>query len=153
MIQYSKKEPRFVVRTRFISQDVHFTTNNDESKKGRRKGASPPVNSVLRMDLVRSDLPPLFNQKSISMRTRIDNYAFSTPMAISAEQVIEHITFSDDPENLRKHLRALMDAYLLQSDDDLDYPRGVVYSSFLIIDEALRMIEENSNIISERRVS
>ena len=87
------------------------------------------------------------------MQSKKEFRAIGTSPAISAYQVIEQITESDDPNNLRKHLRSLMDSYFLQQEYDMEYSKGSVYSSFLIIDDALRMVEDISNAISERRAS
>jgi len=62
---------RFAVQIKSKSNGT-FSTNISETKKGRRKGASPPVSSMLRMDLVCSDLPPIFNFNPFFMQTKND---------------------------------------------------------------------------------
>jgi hypothetical protein len=104
------------------------------------------------MGVLRRDSLPLFNQNYFIMRTN-DERANCTPMAISAEAIIESITSSDDPVNLRKHLRTLMDAYFLLLDEDMDYPKDQVYYTFQTLDQALQMIKSRESLSKERDVA
>jgi hypothetical protein len=64
----------FVVRSNFINHEAtHHKQKSETKKKGRRTVASTAVLSVPRMELLRGDLPPLFNIKSFNMRSKRDD--------------------------------------------------------------------------------
>jgi hypothetical protein len=120
--------------------------------KREPNGESPSVILMHCMGVLRRDSLPLFNQNYFIMRTN-DERANCTPMAISAEAIIESITSSDDPVNLRKHLRTLMDAYFLLPDEDMDHPKDQVYCTFQTLDQALQMIKSRESLSKERKVA
>jgi hypothetical protein len=75
----------FAVLLKFISNDASTSNKAETKKKGRRTGESPAVNSMHRMDLGSSDLPPLFNLKSFFMLPKNDdNGRKINPLAIKA---------------------------------------------------------------------
>ena len=139
----------FGVRLIYTSLDA-ITTGT--KTKREPTVASTAVNHLHRKCIGRRDSLSLFNQDLFIMRPN-DERANCTPMAISAETIIESITLSDDPVNLRKHLRTLMDAYFLLPEENMDHPKDQVYCTFQTLDKALRMIESRESLSQERRVA
>jgi hypothetical protein len=133
---------KILVLLLLLRNTSNYQDANTETKtKRERTVASTAVIFEHRLDVLRSDSLPLFNLKSITMRNTNDDRATGTPKAVSAETVIQTITESDDPKNLREHLRCLMDSYLLQPEESMAHPKGQVYCSFLTLDGALQLIE------------
>lgn len=57
------------------------------------------------------------------------------------ESIVESLINFEDPDNLRTHLREMIDAFLLSPHEtDPDYRREI-YTSFQIIDESLQQME------------
>lgn len=125
---------------------VLFISNYKDANTGTNlqrghTGESSAVIFVHRMDVDSSDPLLFFHSNHFIMLSTNDERANGTPLAISAETVIQTITESDDPKNLREHLHCLMDSYLLQPEEEIILPKRQVYCSFLTLDEALQMIE------------
>lgn len=127
-----------LLRNTSIYQDAKTETKT----KRERTVASTAVIFKHRLDVLRSDSLPLFNYKSIIMRNTNDERATGTPIGIlTPESILQTITESDDPKNLREHLRCLMDSYFLQSEESMTHSKSQVYCSFLTLDNALQLIE------------
>lgn len=146
IIVNSKNIPMFVV----LDNSQSNAKNTETKKNGRLTVASTAVNSKHCFGVSSRDLPLFINPFNLFIMLDTNDRAISTQKAITAESVIESITSSDDPGHLREHLRALMDAYLLQPEVDMPHAKGAVYSSFLILDDALMLIEKQ---IEERRAA
>lgn len=89
----------------------------------------------------RGDIPYLLPPQIFNAMQKFSSGASALSPAVSAKQIIDFLTECDDPGNLRDHLRVLIDTYLLQPDEEMAYSKGVIYSSFLILDETLQMAE------------
>lgn len=61
--------------------------------------------------------------------------------AESAEVIINNIRFHEDPEEMRKHLRAMMDAYFLYNQDHSKEYKESVYATYAVLHDALESIE------------
>lgn len=131
------------MRTQIHGNEAEHHKQTETKTKGRRTVASTTVLSMLRMGWVRSDLPPLFNQKSFIMRTQNDGANSPNEKAISAETILNTLFDSDFTDDLRTDLREMIDAYLL-SEDEADY-RDQRYSSFMWIDALLKDIQLYQN--------
>ena len=86
---FSKNITMFAVRTDFFNYEVSHHKQSTETKtKGRLTAESAAVLSMPRMESVRRDLPPLFNnQKLFSMRTEKDKSAKSASIGTFVPEI------------------------------------------------------------------
>lgn len=84
--------------------------------------------------------------KKLAMRSNSTS-AKSTPLAISAERILNDLLETDEIARMRQHLRDILDSYLLGEDDRNS--REQVYGTYLAIDFMLRKSE---SLMKERRV-
>lgn len=67
--------------------------------------------------------------------------AQSTKMNDAIEYLI-----STDLKLIRKHLRSMQDAYLLQKDEEMEYPKKQVHDTFYVLDVSLKSLQELKQI-------
>lgn len=129
--------------------EVRNTSNhgaNTETKtKGRRTVESTAVISMHRIEVLRSDLPPLFNQNHFIMRNTNDGANCPTEKAISAEEILKSLLSVSKigAEDLRNDLRQMIDACLIHEEET--ETREALYESFREIDVMLSILEEVEN--------
>jgi hypothetical protein len=83
----SENSSTFVVRTKSNINGANHTKNAETKIRGRHTGESPAVISMHRIDLVRSDLPSLFNSKSFFMRTKNDERTKSSEIGTYVPEI------------------------------------------------------------------
>jgi len=129
-----------VVRTQFKYHEVQITT--ETKTKGRRTGESPAVNSVPRMDWVRSDLPPLFNQNHFIMRTQNDDCATCAKKPLTAESIIKELISCASMEYFKKGLHDLFISWVSHEElTEGEYKDTVIYT-YTCLDELIESVDK-----------
>lgn len=132
----------FVVRINSLCHGANSTKNAETKIRGRHTGASPAVISLLRNELVRSDLPSLFNFKSFFMRTKNDECATCAQKPVTAEQIVSDILIWDDPENIREDLHEMMLAFFMHYESPTEEFKGRIYCTYTTLYNALKAMEQ-----------
>lgn len=129
MISNSKISFKFVVQTRSY-YGANITDVTETKSKGRRTGASPPVSLMLRMGVVCSDLPPLFNQNHLFMQTTNDKCGTCADRPLTAESIIKELIGHAPMEMFEESLHNLFLTFVNQDGDlvDGEFKDNVVYT-------------------------
>jgi ribosome recycling factor len=64
------------------------------------------------------------------------------PEAITAQQIIDDLIIRDDPANLQEDLQKMFHHYIVHNDDMDQRERQEIYTSFLILSDALGEMEK-----------
>lgn len=85
--------------------------------------------------------------KILAMRSNLPS-AKCTPLAISAETILNDLLTTDEIARMRQHLRIMLDSYLLGEDDRRS--REQVYGTYLAFDF---MLCKSEYLVNERRTA
>lgn len=128
----------FVSEINSIASDANID-QKCKTIRGERRGESPLFISMHRIEFVSNDSPYLFNLSKFFMETKNEGAATrSIKKPISAKSILNELIEFEKPKKIRKHLRELMDFYLLNHSDDAPETRIEIYSSFYSVDETLK---------------
>ena len=144
----------FVVYEIFINHEAPTTKKVQTNQLGRHTGESPPVLSMLRMEVSYSDLPYLFHFKPIKiMYETMDKCATCTKQQpITAEQIVREIIDHDAPEAIRETLREMMDTFFLYySSETAEVITDAVFCTYKALDHALKQIAEYERVNLRRK--
>lgn len=114
----------FVVRVLFKVHEVFSQTDI-----GRHRDESSRVQSRLRFDSTRGDLP--FHLPSILNTMRVQEN--------ECEAIINDLLFADHPDNLRDNLK-MMVLLALSENDDHDIKKDIIFT-YMTLDQLLKRVE------------
>jgi hypothetical protein len=131
------------------SYPIIYGANNhkktETKKKGRQTDESSAVVTMLRIGLLRRDLPPLFNQNHFNMRSNNDDCATCAKKPLTAESIIKELISCTSMEYFKKGLHDLFISWVSHEElTEGEYKDTVIYT-YTCLNELLESVNQFKN--------